>query len=170
MRSGRVILIIAAIAGAYISGAAGNRPAPQTRTAPELVTLPPVVATTASLTPVQGFASLQVQRAVLPPTRQAVSTEPSPPTPPPPQEVERPKLDKKTILTAAAIVALIVDASRSAYYSTGRPCACPDDRMRNGRRCGNQSAYSRLGGAAPKCYASDITAEMIEEYRKNKKR
>lgn len=173
MRSGRVILIIAAITGAYVSGAASNRPAPQTRTAPELVTLPPVVATTTSLTPVQGFASLQVQRAVLPPTqstRQTVSTEPSPPTPPPPKEAERPKLEKKTILTAAAIVALIVDASRSAYYSTGRPCACPDDRMRNGRRCGNQSAFSRPGGAAPKCYASDITAEMIEEYRKNKKR
>jgi hypothetical protein len=84
--------------------------------------------------------------------------------------VEKPKLDKKTILTAAAIAALIVDASRSFYYSTGRPCACPDDRMRNGRRCGSRSAYSRPGGAAPKCYTSDITAEMIEEYRKNKKR
>lgn len=173
MRSGRVILVIAAMAGAYVFGAASNRPAPQTLTAPELVTLPPVVATTTYLKPVQGFASLQVQRAVHPPTQstpQTASIEPSPATPPAPQEVERPKFDNKTILTAAAIAALIVEASRSAYYSTGRPCACPDDRMRNGRRCGSRSAYSSPGGAAPKCYASDITAEVIEEYRKNKKR
>lgn len=172
MRSGGVILFIAAMAGAYIIGAASNRPAPQTRTASALVA-PPPVASVPSLTRVQGFASLQTQRAVKPPTQstpQTVSIEQSPAAQSPPQEAKKPKLDKEITLSAAAIAALIVGASRNAYYLTGRPCACPDDRMRNGRRCGSRSAYLRPGGAAPKCYAGDITAETIEEYRKNKKR
>ena len=68
-------------------------------------------------------------------------------------------------LTAAAIAAIIVQASRNQYYATGRPCACPDDSMRNGRACGARSAYSRPGGASPLCYPSDVTAAMIEAYR-----
>lgn len=72
----------------------------------------------------------------------------------------------KELLTAAAVAALIIAASRSAYHATGRPCACPDDRMRNGRACGGRSAYSRPGGAAPLCYAHDVTASMVDEYRK----
>ena len=42
---------------------------------------------------------------------------------------------------------------------------CPDDLTRNGRRCGANSAYSRPGGASPKCYPSDVTTAEIEEYR-----
>lgn len=80
-----------------------------------------------------------------------------------------PTVDNKrateTFLTAAAIAAILVAASRQAYYSGGRPCACPDDRMRNGRSCGSRSAYSRPGGAAPLCYPHDVTAAMIEQYR-----
>jgi hypothetical protein len=68
-------------------------------------------------------------------------------------------------LTVAAIAAIIVQASRDQYHAGGRPCACPDDSMRNGRACGGRSAYSRPGGAAPLCYASDVTAAMIESYR-----
>jgi hypothetical protein len=69
------------------------------------------------------------------------------------------------VLSAAAIAVLIVKESRSAYYATGRPCACPDDRMRNGHACGGRSAYSRPGGAQPLCYPSDVTADMISGYR-----
>lgn len=69
------------------------------------------------------------------------------------------------VLTAAAIAALIVEESRRAYHAGGRPCACPDDTMRNGRACGGRSAYSRPGGAAPLCYPTDVTAEMIKNYR-----
>jgi hypothetical protein len=65
-------------------------------------------------------------------------------------------------LTAAAI---IVPASRAQYHAGGRPCACPDDTMRNGRACGSRSAYSRPGGAAPLCYPTDVTPAMIESYR-----
>lgn len=38
---------------------------------------------------------------------------------------------------------------RASYTGT---CDCPYDRMRNGRRCGGNSAYSRPGGWAPACY------------------
>lgn len=88
------------------------------------------------------------------------------PRPRPPLSVEpQTKAKVEVLLTAAAIAAIIVQASRSAYYATGRPCACPDDTMRNGRRCGSRSAYSRPGGAAPLCYVSDVTPEMISTYR-----
>lgn len=68
-------------------------------------------------------------------------------------------------LTAAAIAAIIIQASRDQYHATGKPCACPDDTTRDGRACGGRSAYSRPGGAAPLCYPSDVTATMIEQYR-----
>ena len=45
-------------------------------------------------------------------------------------------------------------------------CPCPDSVMRNGRRCGGRSAYSRPGGESPLCYRSDVTPQMIEEYRR----
>jgi hypothetical protein len=68
-------------------------------------------------------------------------------------------------VTAAAIAAIIVQASRAQYQARGKPCACPDDTMRNGRACGSRSAYSRPGGAAPLCYPTDVTAATIESYR-----
>lgn len=83
-----------------------------------------------------------------------------------PAPAEQPKLNRAAeIFTAAAVAALIVAESRRAYHAGGRPCACPDDRMRNGRACGGRSAYSRPGGAAPLCYPSDVTAAMIKTYR-----
>jgi hypothetical protein len=68
-------------------------------------------------------------------------------------------------LSDQQIAETIVRASRNAYYQTGRPCACPDDHARNGSRCGGRSAYNRPGGAAPKCYVSDITAAEIATFR-----
>jgi hypothetical protein len=94
------------------------------------------------------------------------------PTPPSPTAVSPDtsgRLDGKrkveAALTAAAIAAIIVKASRDQYYATGHPCACPDDTMRNGRACGGRSAYSRPGGASPLCYPADVPAAMIESYR-----
>lgn len=55
------------------------------------------------------------------------------------------------VLTVSAIAALIVAENQRACHATGRPCACPDDSMRNGRACGGRSAYSRPGGASPLC-------------------
>jgi hypothetical protein len=80
--------------------------------------------------------------------------------------VERnlPRSATSAALSSSAIVTLIIQQSRNAYYATGHPCACPDDLMRNGRRCGGSSAYSRPGGASPKCYPSDVTAEDIKNF------
>ncbi|WP_143271630.1 hypothetical protein [Bradyrhizobium mercantei] len=76
-----------------------------------------------------------------------------------------PKRKVEATLTAAAIVAILIKASRDQYHATGKPCACPDDLIRNGRSCGARSAYSRPGGAAPICYPHDVTSAMIDAYR-----
>jgi len=44
-------------------------------------------------------------------------------------------------------------------------CPCPYNIARNGSSCGRRSAYSRAGGYAPICYESDVTSEMIKEWR-----
>jgi hypothetical protein len=107
------------------------------------------------------------------PTALATAPVPAPSNPPPPLKVvlpdkPMPQDNKRKIeaaLTAAAIAAIIIQASRAQYHASGRPCACPDDSMRNGRACGGHSAYSRPGGASPLCYPSDVTAAMIDSYR-----
>jgi hypothetical protein len=85
----------------------------------------------------------------------------SPPSAAPPATDKR----EAQVLSAVAIAALVVQESRSAYYASGRSCACLDDRMRNGHACGGRSAYSRPGGAAPLCYPADVSTEMISNYR-----
>lgn len=70
-------------------------------------------------------------------------------------------------LLEAQIVAKIIQASRNEYYATGHPCACPYDRSRNGSSCGARSAYSRPGGAEPKCYPKDVSRVEIEGYRQH---
>jgi len=103
------------------------------------------------------------------PAAHATSTAVAPaPTPAAPAPQSRPTPETNTtreLLTDAAIIALIVAASIAAYKATGRPCACPEDRMRNGRRCGNNSAYIKANGYRPLCQASDISFEMIKVYR-----
>jgi hypothetical protein len=71
----------------------------------------------------------------------------------------------RDLLSDDEIAIAIVRESRQEYYSTGHPCACPDDHMRNGRVCGNVSAYIRPGGAQPLCYVRDVTPTMILHYR-----
>jgi hypothetical protein len=39
------------------------------------------------------------------------------------------------------------------------------DTMRNGRRCGGNSAYSKPGGGAPLCHVDDVPAALIEKHR-----
>jgi hypothetical protein len=76
--------------------------------------------------------------------------------------------DRKTagdVLTDAAITALIIQASREAYYTAGRSCPCPYDLGRNGRLCGSHSAHSRPGRPSLRCFATDVTAEQIADYR-----
>ena len=65
-------------------------------------------------------------------------------------------------LSDQAIAEQIVRRSRSSYPGS---CPFPDNVDRSGRRCGGRSAYSRPGGHSPLCYASDVSACMIAEYR-----
>ncbi|WP_374035876.1 hypothetical protein ACES2I_12590 [Bdellovibrio bacteriovorus] len=64
------------------------------------------------------------------------------------------------------IKAKIIQAS---IASTPGNCPCPYNTMRNGRRCGGNSAYSRPGGRSPLCYPEDVTQGMIREYRQRHK-
>jgi Staphylococcal nuclease homologue len=63
----------------------------------------------------------------------------------------------------------IIRECAAIYHATGHPCACPEDRTRNGRRCGNWSAYSKPGGASPRCYVRDVSAREIADYRAGRK-
>ena len=85
--------------------------------------------------------------------------------PSPPSKEPAIKSKQTGTVSVAVIAAMLVEQSRNAYYATGRPCACPDDVMRNGRRCGGNSAYSRPGGAQPYCYGSDVPLSAIESRR-----
>ena len=44
-------------------------------------------------------------------------------------------------------------------------CPCPYNHASNGSKCGRRSAYSRGGGAAPVCYAEDVTPAMVDRWR-----
>jgi hypothetical protein len=56
----------------------------------------------------------------------------------------------------------IIRQSLGAYPGN---CPCPYNTDRAGRSCGKRSAYSRPGGRQPICYETDVTKEMLEQYR-----
>ena len=66
-------------------------------------------------------------------------------------------------LSDAEIKKILIEQSIRSYSGA---CPCPYNVMRNGRKCGGNSAYSKPGGAEPLCYESDVTDEMVERYRK----
>jgi len=68
-------------------------------------------------------------------------------------------------LSDQQVVTEIIQESVAAYLATGRPCACPYNRARNGSSCGGRSAWSRPGGASPKCYPQDVSAAEIAGWR-----
>jgi hypothetical protein len=72
-------------------------------------------------------------------------------------------------LSDAQIREAIIKDSIGQYKATGHPCACPFDLMRNGRQCGNASAYSRPGGAQPLCYPKDVSDGMVADWRRTHK-
>lgn len=111
---------------------------------------------------VKAPAPLDVRPQIQQPApRQAAPVPPTPSATPNESKVR----ETAAVLTAAAIAAVIVAESRRAYHARGKSCACPDDRMRNGRACGSRSAYSRPGGAAPLCYPTDVSEATIKAYR-----
>ena len=69
------------------------------------------------------------------------------------------------IISDKQIVQNIINESIANYSGN---CPCPYNRASNGSSCGRRSAYSRAGGFAPICYASDVTSEMLTEYKRKK--
>jgi len=69
----------------------------------------------------------------------------------------------KAILSDEEIRQQIISESIASYPGN---CPCPYNSTRNGSSCGRRSAYSRPGGYAPICYPNDVSAEMIQNYRK----
>lgn len=89
----------------------------------------------------------------------------------PSQDPKTPEREKKPsappkpdipVLSTAVIVQRIIAASLSTYPSS---CACPYNVDRGGHKCGRRSAYSRPGGYAPICFASDVTKDMMAAFR-----
>jgi hypothetical protein len=65
-------------------------------------------------------------------------------------------------LSDGQIRKILIDESIAAYSGN---CPCPYSTARNGSRCGKRSAWSRAGGEEPLCYAKDVSAAMVQEYR-----
>lgn len=53
------------------------------------------------------------------------------------------------------------------YHALRRPCPCPYSILRNGRMCGDLSAWAKPDGRAPRCYFSDVTGERPPNRRPN---
>ena len=67
-------------------------------------------------------------------------------------------------LTDDEIRERIIQDSIDAYPGN---CPCPFNTMRNGRRCGGNSVYSRPGGRSPLCFPKDVPPGMVESYRRS---
>ncbi len=65
--------------------------------------------------------------------------------------------------TQPATQAIILKCSE-IYKASGHPCPCPFDTAKNGSACGKRSAYDKPGGAAPICFAKDVTPEMLKAW------
>jgi hypothetical protein len=68
----------------------------------------------------------------------------------------------RTSFSDAQVKAKLIEESIARYPGN---CPCPYNTMRNGRRCGGNSAHSRGGGYTPLCYPEDVTAKMVAEWR-----
>jgi len=62
----------------------------------------------------------------------------------------------------SAIKQKLIKESVASYPGN---CPCPYNTDRAGRSCGKRSAWSRDGGYAPMCYASDISKADVQSYR-----
>ena len=65
--------------------------------------------------------------------------------------------------TDAEIKQRLIQESITGYKGS---CPCPYNTDKAGKTCGARSAYSKPGGASPLCYDKDVTAQMVNDYRK----
>lgn len=147
MRGGTALILLGITA--MVAYSVGRQNVPSSSTPVAIMTSPPTATAQVAVPAPNSSSPTPSAKAGLPDKPAAPDT----------------KRKVEAALTAAAIAAIIVQSSRDQYYATGRPCACPDDRARNGSACGGRSAYSRPGGAAPLCYPTDVPTAMIESYR-----
>jgi hypothetical protein len=157
MRGGAVLILLGITALAAYSVGRQDAPANQ----PPVAIATPMAVARSTAQPMAFTTPAVEQAGPAPQSTPAQQQKPALDVPAKPES----KRKVEAVLTAAAIAAIIVQASRNDYYRTGHPCACPDDRERNGSACGGRSAYSRPGGAAPLCYPGDVSAAMIQSYR-----
>jgi hypothetical protein len=61
----------------------------------------------------------------------------------------------------------IIQGDIATYLATGHPCPCPYSHMRNGRMCGDRSAWAKPGGKAPRCYFVDVDGTLPANQRPN---
>ena len=73
-----------------------------------------------------------------------------------------PLLTLAQALTDDEVREILIEQSIDGYSGN---CPCPYNTMRNGRRCGGNSAWSRAGGAAPLCFPDDVPAADVAAYR-----
>jgi len=73
---------------------------------------------------------------------------------------------EKQPLSDAKIRDLIVAESIASYPGN---CPCPYNTDRAGRKCGARSAWSKPGGRSPTCYANEVTAEQVRQFRLRQK-
>jgi hypothetical protein len=134
MRGGAVLILLGITTLAAYS--VGRQDAPANE--PPVAFAAPTAVARSTAQPV-AFTTPAVEQAAPAPLSTPAPQKPATDVPAKPES----KRKVEAVLTAAAITALIVQASRNEYYATGHPCACPDDRARNGSACGGRSAYSR---------------------------
>ena len=85
---------------------------------------------------------------------------------------------KKLILILSIFLSLSVSAKSNlsddqvkqqminqSIESYSGSCPCPYNTASNGSRCGRRSAYTKPGGYAPLCYDTDITSQMVKQFR-----
>jgi hypothetical protein len=69
-------------------------------------------------------------------------------------------------LTDVQIKKTLIKQSIAEYPGN---CPCPYNYASNGSICGGRSAWSRGGGYSPLCYPSDVSKQMINNYKKTHK-
>lgn len=61
----------------------------------------------------------------------------------------------------SAVIRALIAESQQSYRGN---CPCPENRVKNGRLWGGNSAWSNRGGYTSLCYPSDVTQRVIDEY------
>ena len=68
----------------------------------------------------------------------------------------------KSNLSDSQVKQQMINESIASYSGS---CPCPYNSTSNGSRCGRRSAYTKPGGYAPLCYDTDISSQMVKQYR-----